>query len=104
LAALYPALITAALTNSACAPEQATRAQSPPAAHPLDPLTAAEIASVTDVLGRAGRLPASVRVVTIELAEPDKLAVVGRPSGPLPARAARAVLYDWGNGATTELT
>ena len=40
--------------------------------HPLDPLSAAEITLVTDALTKAGRMPASVRVVTIELAEPDK--------------------------------
>ena len=40
--------------------------------HRLDPLSAAEITLVTDALSKAGRMPASVRVVTIELSEPDK--------------------------------
>jgi primary-amine oxidase len=65
--------------------------------HRLDPLSAAEITLVTDALSKAGRMPASVRVVTIELSEPDKAA---RSQ----SRAGRAVLYDWSSAVTTEMT
>jgi primary-amine oxidase len=72
----------------------------PPAAttsHPLDPLSASEITAVTTALEKAGRLTGEVRVVTIELSEPDK-------AQRTQARAARAVLYDWASGVTTEFT
>jgi primary-amine oxidase len=76
-----------------------TPARTQPASpvHPLDPLSAAEITLVTDALSKAGRMPASVRVVTIELSEPDK--------SPRPQpRVGRAVVYDWSSGVTTEQT
>jgi len=65
--------------------------------HRLDPLSAAEITLVTDALSKAGRMPASVRVVTIELSEPDK-------ASRSESRVGRAVLYDWSSGVTTEMT
>jgi len=65
--------------------------------HRLDPLSAAEITLVTDAVSKAGRMPPSVRVVTIELAEPDK-------ASRSPTRVGRAVLYDWSSGVTTEMT
>src|SRR5688572_29588493 len=65
--------------------------------HRLDPLSAAEITLVTDAVAKAGRMSASVRVVTIELAEPDKAARAQ-------TRVGRAVLYDWSSGVTTEMT
>jgi primary-amine oxidase len=65
--------------------------------HRLDPLSAAEITLVTDALSKAGRMPASTRVVTIELSEPDK-------SSRAQTRLGRAVLYDWSSGVTTEMT
>jgi primary-amine oxidase len=77
----------------------APRPQQQPASpvHRLDPLSAAEITIVTDALSKAGRMPASVRVVTIELSEPDK-------ASRSQTRAGRAVLYDWSSGVTTEMT
>src|SRR5262245_49057644 len=89
-AALLAALLLSRPAGQAPAP-------APAPAHRLDPLSAAEIAVATDALGKAGRLPAPVRVVTIELAEPNKT-----PAS-IP-RVARAVLYDWSSGATTEMT
>jgi primary-amine oxidase len=77
--------------------QNATRPQPAVAANPLDPLSAAEIAAVTDALTKAGRLSGSTRVVMFELSEPEK-AQRSRP------RAARAVLYDWSSGVTSELT
>jgi primary-amine oxidase len=65
--------------------------------HRLDPLSAAEITLVTDALTKAGRMPASTRVVTIELSEPDK-------SSRAQTRVGRAVLYDWTSGVSTEMT
>ena len=65
--------------------------------HRLDPLSAAEITLVTDAVSKAGRMPPSVRVVTIELAEPDK-------ASRSQTRVGRAVLYDWSSGVTTEMT
>jgi primary-amine oxidase len=64
--------------------------------HRLDALSAQEITATTEALTKAGRLAGSTRVATIELSEPDK-------SSRQP-RAARAVLYDWSSGVTTELT
>jgi primary-amine oxidase len=72
--------------------------------HPLDPLTADEIATAAALLQRAGLAPASVRMVTIELAEPEKQAVLARSADALHSRRARVVLYDWATAATTELT
>jgi Cu2+-containing amine oxidase len=60
-------------------------------------LSAAEITLVTDALSKAGRMPPSTRVVTIELFEPDKSS---RSQG----RVGRAVLYDWSSAVTTEMT
>src|SRR5215510_12806997 len=65
--------------------------------HRLDPLSAAEITLVTDALSKAGRMPASTRVVTIELFEPDK-------ASRSQTRVGRAVLYDWSSGVTSEMT
>jgi primary-amine oxidase len=77
--------------------QAANRSAQPGPIHPLDPLSATEIAAATQALTKAGRMPASTRVVTIELAEPGK-------STKAPPRIARAVLYDWVSGVTTELT
>jgi primary-amine oxidase len=93
--------VLVAIALTACTSQQITKAQSAPSSHPLDPLTSAEISSVTTALERAGRLGGVVRVVTIELAEPEKQAVLARSTA---ARMARVVLYDWATGATTELT
>jgi len=76
--------------------QNAGRLQPAVAVHPLDPLSASDISAVTDALTKAGRLSGAIRVVTFELAEPDK-AQRSRP------RAARAVLYDWSSGVTSEL-
>ena len=63
---LSPLLVLALLSQAP------VRTQPASPVHPLDPLSAAEITLVTDALTKAGRMPASVRVVTIELSEPDK--------------------------------
>src|SRR4029453_4296534 len=89
--ALSPLLVLALLSQTPVGTQPASPV------HPLDPLSAAEITLVTDALSKAGRMPASVRVVTIELAEPDK-------ASRSQARVGRAVLYDWTSGVTTEMT
>jgi primary-amine oxidase len=88
---LSPLLVLALLSQAP------VRTQPASPVHPLDPLSAGDITAVTDALTKAGRMPASVRVVTIELSEPDK--------SPRPQpRVGRAVLYDWSTGVTTEQT
>ena len=73
------------------------------ATHPLEPLTATEIGTATQVL-RAGRgLTDSARFVFVTLHEPPKAAVLGWSPGddPLP-REAHVVLYDRGTHLTYE--
>src|SRR4030095_2780840 len=77
--------------------QTAERPQPAAALHPLDPLSTAELSLVTDALTKAGRLSGATRVVTYELAEPDK-SQRARP------RTARAVLYDWAAAVSSELT
>ena len=77
--------------------QASTRPQPTTAVHPLEPLSASEITATTTALTNAGRLRATVTVVTIELSEPEKSQLT-RP------RAARAVLYDWPAATTTEQT
>ena len=88
-------LLLAALVLLSQTPVRPQPAASP--VHRLDPLSAAEITLVTDVLSKAGRMSASIRVVTIELSEPDK-------AQRAQTRVGRAVLYDWSSGVTTEQT
>src|SRR6476659_7210740 len=80
--------------------------QQPAAAHPLDPLTADEIAAAAAAVRDSGRLPsppADVRFITIDLAEPDKRALLGfEQGGPRPPRMAELVLLDKRSGETTE--
>src|SRR4030095_1259909 len=86
-------LVVLLLAQTPARPQQ--QAASP--VHRLDPLSAAEITLVTDALSKAGRMPASTRVVTIEVSEPDK-------ASRSQTRVGRAVLYDWSSGVTSEMT
>jgi primary-amine oxidase len=70
--------------------------------HPLDVLSADEIRTATTVLRDAGRLAPSVRVVIMETAEPAKAQAAEQIASGSVRRMARAVLYDWASGATTE--
>ncbi|MDX6313420.1 MAG: primary-amine oxidase [Streptomyces sp.] len=74
----------------------------PPAAHPLEPLTADEIARTSAVLGASGRLPAGTRFVYVELAEPAKDVVHGWSPGADWDRQAAALLRNPGLKATYE--
>ena len=99
------ALILAALCLGAisCSTPAAQRAESPaPPVHPLAPLTADEIVRTSAVLREADQLASSVRVVIVETAEPEKARVEEQMASGSVQRVARAVLYDWESGRTTE--
>ncbi len=76
--------------------------------HPLDPLTAGEIAQAAATLRRDRELPASWRFASIELAEPAKSDLPHLEAGPAGARAAIVVGWDRTDGqayrATVSLT
>jgi len=66
-------------------------------AHPLDPLSADEIAAAAAIVRADARAGSETRFALIDLAEPGKQQVVdavesGSGTGP---RAARALIYDW---------
>jgi len=63
--------------------------------HPLDPLTAAEIGVVRQVLASAGKLGPAVRFASITLREPPKDAVLRQLASGRFARSAEAIAYDW---------
>jgi primary-amine oxidase len=80
--------------------------QSGPRVHPLDPLTAKEVATVTStVRGHDGfaSLSERTRFVTITLLEPPKDAILAwADGGVVPSREAEVVLLDRGAGSTIE--
>lgn len=70
--------------------------------HPLDPLSAEEIAAAVQVLRKAGRLADSGRVIDVSLQEPGKAEALSyRPGRPL-HRQASAVVLDPATGVTGE--
>lgn len=73
-------------------PETATATEA--ARHPLDPLTAAEIAAAVAILRASGRLGARVRFASIALREPSKETVRDFRDGDSIAREAFIVLLD----------
>jgi primary-amine oxidase len=68
-------------------------------AHPLDPLSAAEIAHVARILRRERDVGPGWRIGSIELIEPDKAISRGHRAGDPIVRDARAVLWDTRDGA-----
>src|SRR5262249_2353894 len=54
------------------APQEGAKSGRPAPAHPLDDLTADEIALTVKVLGQSGKLPARAFFPLVALAEPDK--------------------------------
>jgi primary-amine oxidase len=76
----------------------------PAAPHPLDPLTAAELAAaVAAVRRRMGERTPALRLISIDLREPDKAAVAAwRGGGARPPREAFAVLLDRADGCAYE--
>lgn len=81
----------------ACLFPLAARSQEPPAAelvHPLDPLTATELASVRAVLRDSGKLPADAYFPAVALLEPSKEVVARFQPGQPRARQARVEVSD----------
>lgn len=72
------------------------------ATHPLDPLSADEIARAWSILSAGRALGARARVVSIALREPAKAAVLGHRPGDPVERAAEIVLIDSAAGETWE--
>ncbi len=70
--------------------------------HPLDGLTAAELAVMREVLTTAGLVTDTTRYPYVGLHPPDKASVIGWQPGGLLARAADVVLHDVGSGSVTE--
>jgi primary-amine oxidase len=72
-------------------------------AHPLDPLTNAELVETLRILRAKGHAGADVRVASINLIEPDKSAVEAYRTGDAFERKALAVLVDRLNKAAYEV-
>jgi primary-amine oxidase len=70
--------------------------------HPLEPLSAAEIARAVELLKALPIFTPTTRVISITLREPEKSFVYDWPSAGAPDRAADAVLFD--NGLNTAVT
>jgi primary-amine oxidase len=75
----------------------------PSAGHPLDPLTAAELGQVVQILGEGGRLKEGVRIASISLIEPEKHAVEALRPGDQLERKALAVWVDRADQAAYEV-
>ncbi|MET7641581.1 primary-amine oxidase [Streptomyces sp. NPDC005438] len=70
--------------------------------HPLDPLTAEEIATARRVLDEAGKVTDTTRFPLVLLDEPDRHVVAAhRPGDPVP-RVVRATLLDAATGVSAE--
>ena len=72
------------------------------ASHPLDPLTAGEIAAATAILRAQRQLGPRVRFETVVLQEPEKASVLDFQPGDAIARNAFLVVLDNDDGATYE--
>ena len=62
--------------------------------HPLQPLSAAEVAQAVALLRTLATFTATTRVISIMLREPDKTLVYNWTGNEAPAREAEAVLFD----------
>jgi primary-amine oxidase len=71
-------------------------------AHPLDPLTGAEIERAWEIVRTQQALGPRVRVIFVMLHEPDKKAVLAHRPGDAVERAAFVVLADGASGKTWE--
>src|SRR5262249_21942498 len=78
----------------------AQTAQLQRAAHPLDPLSEAEVALASDILRAEKQLGADIRFTHVQLEEPAKADVLGWREGSKPGRRAAATLFDCRTGAT----
>src|SRR5262245_27166428 len=71
-----------------------------PCAHPLDPLSEAEVATACDIIKRQKGVGPDARFTHVQLAEPDEADVLGwNPAAKFP-RCASATLFDCKTGAT----
>src|SRR5687767_2025626 len=77
-------------------------AQAPATAHPLDPLTAAEIAIAAQVVRAQAGIPKDVFFVTVALQEPAKADVREFKPGAVLRRDAFVVLFDRAANRTVE--
>jgi primary-amine oxidase len=73
-----------------------------PTAHPLDPLSTAEIQQTVKILTASNRLPAGSLFPQITLHEPPKAEVVALKPGARFSRAASVVIFDRAQGRTYE--
>jgi primary-amine oxidase len=73
-------------------------------AHPLEPLTAAEVREAVRILTAAGRVTPTTRFVSVALREPPKALVHGFDGTSLPPREAFAVLFDNATNSCFEAT
>jgi primary-amine oxidase len=72
-------------------------------AHPLDPLSRAEIELAAGMIHADIRAPAALRFVSVELCEPPKAQVLGYEPGAVCERRASAVLLDRELGSCVEV-
>ena len=73
-------------------------------AHPLDPLSAAELGQAVAAMRSDGVVTEGVRVISVDLREPDKADLrAWREGGARPDRQAQAVVLDTRDGAAWEL-
>ena len=95
-------LLAACASLAALQPPQPSQPAAAVAAHPLDPLTAAEIDAVADVLRKDPRFPADGMFAALVLKEPDKSVVLAFKPGGSFARQAFAVILDRKGNRTFE--
>jgi primary-amine oxidase len=69
-------------------------------AHPLDPLSEAEVTLASDILRRQKRLGPDIRFAHVQLDEPPKPDILAWQPGTTLARRAAATLFDCKTGAT----
>ena len=79
-----------------------TQSERPPNGHPLEPLSAEEIAATSAILTRKQSVSEAVRVVSIELHEPAKRRVLGLTEDQNLDRETFVVLRDQNNRVTIE--
>jgi len=72
-------------------------------AHPLDPLTKAEISAVVSVLKSTGKVTLETRFAQIYLKEPPKSQVMADIAAGAARRAGFALLYNWTSGVASEV-
>src|SRR5262245_41828862 len=72
--------------------------------HPLEPLTAAEVAAAVHILKDAGKVTPTTRFISVSLREPPKEAVHKLDAKNPPPRQAFAVLFDNATNACYEAT